>query len=422
MPVVVAVIPGSKILDEEANAARKVGLPVLRFSFLDSLEIIESDSFQEDVDGKIATEESPELSDTSATKIGIHRGFMLSGERYALLYSQFLQNHGIRLHVSPAGYELVHYYPNAYPFIKDFSPRSCWCPLPLPAEEHEEGEEREKGDLREKQKNSSFVTRDTLAKATKNLSSAAFEPFVRENIQQEWRKTHHQQSEGAQQHLAQHREEISADSKATITHVMLKDYVKSAKPHFLKVPIEPEFPGSSSLAQHAVDFVHERGISFNRGVVFKEHVPMPERESSRAEWRLWFIGGKLHSVNFNSEGDLHGATPRVPQRFLEAAEEAATKLAHHFPQLSKETGVFQESGEEQDRSDDDDDVPSSRGNTFVTIDFAVARDGHWFCLEAGDGGVSGPAVVQDIKLLWSGLKQFFSGERTSAVGETSGNP
>lgn len=44
---------------------------------------------------------------------------------------------------------------------------------------------------------------------------------------------------------------------------------------------------------------------------------------------------------------------------------------------------------------------------FVTVDFAQAKDGSWFCLEAGDGGVSGPAVSQDLRKFWAGLKSNF---------------
>jgi hypothetical protein len=43
----------------------------------------------------------------------------------------------------------------------------------------------------------------------------------------------------------------------------------------------------------------------------------------------------------------------------------------------------------------------------MTIDVAERSDGSWFVLEAGDGGVSGPATGQDIAAHWRQLRKVF---------------
>jgi len=42
----------------------------------------------------------------------------------------------------------------------------------------------------------------------------------------------------------------------------------------------------------------------------------------------------------------------------------------------------------------------------MTVDFAEGEDG-WIALEAGDGGVSGPAPSQDLEQHWAALARGF---------------
>merc|ERR1719247_3544244 len=88
----VALLPAHSEFDDEAAAAAK-SLPVLRFSYNEHLALM-----------------SP-LPDTPCR--ALHRGFMLSGERWKDLHDRLAQL-GIHLVVSPAEYEQAHYYPNVY--------------------------------------------------------------------------------------------------------------------------------------------------------------------------------------------------------------------------------------------------------------------------------------------------------------------
>merc|ERR1711924_41843 len=47
---------------------------------------------------------------------------------------------------------------------------------------------------------------------------------------------------------------------------------------------------------------------------------------------------------------------------------------------------------------------------YATIDVSERSGGGWFCLEAGDGGVSGPALDQDVLKLWKDLRACFAAE------------
>eukprot|EP00759_Apiculatamorpha_spiralis_P025386 PhF_6_TR28353/c0_g1_i3/m.42047 len=294
MSVVVAVIPSHYLLDDEASAASSVGLPVIRFSYLDDVEIVSCD---------VST--NP-LTDPQPPRTGIFRGFMLSEERYQKLFDQLITKFNITLTTLPHEYARAHYFPNAYSFIQSFAPRAVWCPVDSPK----------------------TVTTDTF--------------------------------------LATAQELVSSWLPAGITHVMLKDYVKSAKPHFLKVPLEDV----KHVAQCALHLVHERGSAFNRGVVFKEYVETPPRIN---EWRMWYIRGKLHSCDYNVQVGVSAGQAKLPADVVEKVTAAVQCLQC----------------------------------TFITVDMAYSAKGEWFCLEVGDGGVSGPAVCQDVKALWRELKAQF---------------
>ena len=156
-------------------------------------------------------------------------------------------------------------------------------------------------------------------------------------------------------------------------YVLLKDYVKSAKEQtqrFLKVPVD------TNLAELCCELVHVRGRRFYRGVVLKEHVEL-RHYSARGcprpnEWRMFFAGGRCLAVVPNSFQDAEAAHP--PDEVLDWAHVSASCLT----------------------------------SPYLTIDIAESCNGGWFCLEAGDGGVSGPAPGQDLIEHWAALQQCFS--------------
>lgn len=174
--------------------------------------------------------------------------------------------------------------------------------------------------------------------------------------------------------------ETFANAVATVlswqcTHVVLKDYVKSAKAtgqRFMQVLADAELP------DEACDFVKARGCRFNRGVVFKEHVEL-SRYATRGgyvtnEWRIWFMHAVVAEVVPNSYQDEQAMSP--PQAFLDAL----CSVAAAFP------------------------------NPYISIDVAeTAQLSQWIVLEAGDGGVSGPGPGQDLRLHWQKLREHFGG-------------
>lgn len=163
--------------------------------------------------------------------------------------------------------------------------------------------------------------------------------------------------------------------------VMIKDFVKSAKDvpdgqRFLEVPADDPV----ELARLAVEFVSARGARFNRGVVFKEFVPLKKYRDAwgcvRAtnEWRCFFgPGGRLLSADRNSNQPRGASEP--PKSLVDDVSTAVEAI----------------------------------GSPYMTVDLAEGSepDGRWFVLEAGEGGVSGPATDQDIRAHWKTLADCF---------------
>lgn len=55
----------------------------------------------------------------------IYRGWMLNVEEYTLLYEK-LKEKNIQLLTSPIEYANIHYFPNVYPLIEQYTPRTTW--------------------------------------------------------------------------------------------------------------------------------------------------------------------------------------------------------------------------------------------------------------------------------------------------------
>lgn len=130
----VALLPTHPVFDEECEAARSAGLPVFRFSFLDEARL-ESES---------ETVERPCCA--------IHRGFLLSAERYdkatpsrlsklicsvfSSRYAQLYENLaavGVHMVTSPELYTRSVYYPEAFGALAHCSPRALWTAVANPA-------------------------------------------------------------------------------------------------------------------------------------------------------------------------------------------------------------------------------------------------------------------------------------------------
>merc|ERR1712037_1002077 len=90
------------------------------------------------------------------------------------------------------------------------------------------------------------------------------------------------------------------------------------------------------------------------------------------EWRLFFMSGKLVSMDPNSFQDCTCCS-RPADEIIAAVCEAVVQI----------------------------------GSPYMTVDLAEGED-RWFVLEAGDGGVSGPAPGQDMELHWACLVKYFA--------------
>ncbi|CAE7220085.1 p2xE, partial [Symbiodinium microadriaticum] len=174
-------------------------------------------------------------------------------------------------------------------------------------------------------------------------------------------------------------------------YVLLKDFVKSAKAHgqrFMKVPVDGD------LSELACDFVAARGSQFNEGVVFKEYVDLvryPARgEPTTNEWRLWLRDPTMDSPRRNF---VHGRASKFMQGLL---VEASPNSFQGDAAVPPSEALLAEVAK----------MAKCIPNPYITIDVAEAETG-WIVLEAGDGGVSGPAPGQDLRHHWQLLAAHF---------------
>lgn len=274
----------------------------------------------------------------------LFRGFMMSGERYNAFHAACAAR-GLRLLTTPAQYELVHYYPNCHTVLQEFCgcPAATWVSVP-----------------------------DPTAVVASDFDGAAA-------VAASW----------------------------GCTHVVVKDFVKSAKhvlPGCLAVPVAV---GGRVVQAAACDVARARALRFNKGIVLKQRVDLSDENN---EWRLWLANRRLLSMCPNSAPpDVLGMTggggwsvtvgQRPPPPCVVAAAEAAAAALN---------------------------VP------FMTVDFAAAASSastgtitdpatgaKWVCLEAGCGSVSGPAVGQDLRSFWAQLAAEFGGRTWSSQAGTA---
>lgn len=361
-----AVLPSDPLLDTEAEAAQRLGLSVLRFRYLDSVEIVSKT--------RAGAPSSSSTSSASPHSIGIYRGFMLTQNRYAKLYSQLLCHHKIKLVTDPTQYAAAHYYPNLFAnqTLAALAPRSRWVHVT-------EDVDSDADDSDEK----AAVRKSVI----KSLGVDAFLPVALE-ISRDWA-------------VSSVSSAPSSQANAPSGFAVLKDYVKSAKPHFLRVPIADPV----KLAESCLDLVHHRASSFNRGVVIKEY---HELRRPRNEWRLWFCNGECVVEDFNGpDGD--------DDRIASVALAAQSGSKHKVRQAGM-TPVPQEIIDRVTESLKRD----KRGVLpYITVDFAQTQANSWILLEIGDGGVSGPAVCTCLDVLWKQLRDAFAYRQPIAAAASS---
>lgn len=135
---------------------------------------------------------------------------------------------------------------------------------------------------------------------------------------------------------------------------VIKDWVKSAKHRWREACYLPAHTDEARFREIYANFRRERGEQFNRGVVFREFVPLSQRGADMRgfplveEYRLFYFKGRLLA---HPEMDESGS----PLGELARWDAIARRM----------------------------DCP------FITIDVARKEDGGWIVIEVGDGGVSG---------------------------------
>ena len=148
---------------------------------------------------------------------------------------------------------------------------------------------------------------------------------------------------------------------------ILKDWVKSAKSRWKDACYFPAGTTEERFREMFVIFREERGKLFNRGVVFREFLPIVERGSDVSglpvieETRLFFWKGKV----------VVPPKGRTPNPMDEA--ERWEKIAKRFQ------------------------------SPFITMDAVYLTDGTWKIVEVGDAGVSGLPITLDPELFFAAL-------------------
>lgn len=69
------------------------------------------------------------LPNNSTSITALYRGWMLSLEKYETMYFYLQQQHNITLINTPKQYSMLHYFPNAYDFIHEFTPHTIYRPI-----------------------------------------------------------------------------------------------------------------------------------------------------------------------------------------------------------------------------------------------------------------------------------------------------
>ena len=102
--------------EREARAASDAGL---RYELVD---------FEALVDDHKPVAAVRKVQVTSVPELAVYRGWMLTPETYSQLY-EALYEKGLRLINTPAAYKHCHYFPEAYPIIKEHTPASVSTPV-----------------------------------------------------------------------------------------------------------------------------------------------------------------------------------------------------------------------------------------------------------------------------------------------------
>lgn len=155
--------------------------------------------------------------------------------------------------------------------------------------------------------------------------------------------------------------------------VIVKDYVKSQKHHWLEACYIPNSADTEHAQKVAARFLDLRGEALEGGLVFRQFEKFKTLTTHSKsgmpltrEYRLFVANGKIfHWFNYWEEGEYEDALPPID----------------NFAELAKRPG-----------------------SKFYTMDIAQKENGDWLIVELGDGQVAGlpenasvPEFYRDLK-------------------------
>jgi hypothetical protein len=152
---------------------------------------------------------------------------------------------------------------------------------------------------------------------------------------------------------------------------IIKDYVKSAKYRWREACYIPAHCSREDFERIFAAFLYERGPLFEKGIVLREFLPLLEKgEDMRGmpiheEYRLFFLHKQL-LMPFSNGEPLPAWILELPSRFI---------------------------------------------SPFITLDIAQGKEGNWWVIEAGDGGVSGLDMRLDMDAFYPALFAHFSAKK-----------
>jgi hypothetical protein len=244
--------------------------------------------------------QKPTAADERAAGNAIYRGWMLTPDNYSKLYGA-LNSSGIHLINDPQSYKHCHYLPEWIYILKDRTPKTV-C---ISKEELDQGGKSEM------------------------TASPKLDDVLKEKLAQ-----------------------FDANP------VIIKDYVKSEKHHWLDACFIPDASDHTKALEVISRFLQLRGSALEGGLVIRQFIQFQTltTHSKSAmpltkEFRLFVLDGKIiHWFNYWEEGDYQQLQPPIDE----------------FSEIAK--------------------LPRSR---FFTMDIALTVTGQWLVIELGDAQVSG---------------------------------
>ena len=230
----------------EFNVCKTIGLNYILFDF--DLFIRENKS------KRIGKYTLKKKSNKKTWAYCVYRGWMLKIKHYAELWTILISN-GISLINSPSQYEMVHYFPKAYPLIKKQTPITKW------------------------------IKKETLESGNVDYVKSVIKTKI-------------------------------ADFK---NKFIIKDFAKSLKLKNNSIQVYSKYQNTDYLYSKIISFIADRKTfgNFYGGIVFKEFVNLKQYMAISNEWRMFVLDGSIISCEQNT--NLHSVISQPQIKHFERA-------------------------------------------------------------------------------------------------------